>query len=121
MINLIRLSVISVLCALLLACSESDTQGNDNSKDTYALGELANSFYLERDVYMGPIKRTVEVRLAHKLSPEQLKTVAETIKATATRKTERTFIGYTLGQQQSPGYWATTHYDPDLRVEILER
>lgn len=120
MINLIRLSVISVLCVLLLACNESDTLGKGNSQDTYALGELANSYQLERDVYMGPIKRTVGVRLAHKLSPEQLKAVAQTIKAGATRKTERTFIGYTLEQQQSPGYWATTHYDPDLRVEILE-
>lgn len=60
-------------CVLLLECNESDAVDTDNTKGQLVLGELANSCRLEGDGYRVAIKRTVEVRLAHRRSPEQLK------------------------------------------------
>lgn len=114
--SFIKLCIISIFCFSTVAFGESDSA----LKHDDAMGYVSNAYRVESDEYMGSFKRTVEVRLAYKLSLEQLKAVAEKIKAAETRKTERTFIGYTLEEQQSQGYWATTHYNPDLNVQILE-
>ena len=99
---------------------DGDTVSNNGRLHNRDEGAALNTHYVESDEYTGSFKRTVEVKLADKLTHEQLKAVAEKIKAGEKRKTERTFIGYRLEQQQSPGYWATTHYNPDLEVRILD-
>ncbi|MCV6429387.1 zinc ribbon domain-containing protein [Pseudomonas aeruginosa] len=73
-----------------------------------------------KDEYKRDIKRTVVVQLAERVTKDQLTALAAAIKATATQKTNLTFIGYRLVDGDAKGaYWATTHYTPDLEVSIL--
>jgi hypothetical protein len=66
------------------------------------------------------VKRSVDVRLEKKVSAEVLKTIAEKIKGTERKKFERTFITYYLPEMKvGSGAWATSHFDPDLKVKII--
>lgn len=71
------------------------------------------------DEYMASIKRTVEISLPARISSSDLKAIAEAIKATSTRATDRTFIGYRIAGEPMSRYWATTHYNPGLNVQPL--
>jgi hypothetical protein len=66
------------------------------------------------------IKRSVEIRLNKRVSEDTLAAIAKAVKASDESDYERTFIGYYLpAMKVNEGYWATTHYDPDLNVRIL--
>lgn len=118
--NFIKLCVVGFVCIFLTACGDSGGSQGEKGSGQDAKGKLVNVYDIKSDEYMGGIKRTVEVKLVSKLSLEQLKAVAKIIKADEKKQIERTFIGYTLEGHQAPGYWATTHYNPDLNVIILE-
>ncbi len=118
--SFIKLCVVGFVCIFLTACGNSGDAQSGKGSGQVAKDNLVNVYNIKPDEYLGNIKRTVEVRLVSKLSLEQLKAVAEIIKADEKKKTERTFIGYALEGHQAPGYWATTHYNPDLNVIILE-
>ncbi len=65
-------------------------------------------------------KRSVDVRLSKRVSKEVLEKLAYKIKDSDSKKYTRTFICYYLpGMQINEGAWATTHFDPDLEVNIL--
>lgn len=65
-------------------------------------------------------KRSVDVRLNYEISEEELEAIAWRIKKMDRFKYGRTFIGYYLpGMKIDAGYWATTHFTPDLEVRIL--
>ncbi|SOC51017.1 hypothetical protein SAMN05421509_10176 [Chromohalobacter canadensis] len=69
-----------------------------------------------KDTKQGSLKRTVEVMLPTRMGSQQLKSLADKIHEPGF---DKTFIGYNI-QGESPGhYWATTHYTPDLKVNIL--
>ena len=72
------------------------------------------------DEYMASIKRTVEISLPARISTAELSAIAKAMKANATHATDRTFIGYRIAGEPESGYWATTHYDPNLKVKVLE-
>lgn len=65
------------------------------------------------------IKRSVEVSLDKRISEQELEALGRHIKQQEKHAYERTFIGYRVAGQASSMYWATTHYDPDLKVSIL--
>ncbi len=66
------------------------------------------------------IKRGLDVRLNRKVSKAVLRAIALELKARDPRKHERTFIVYLLPEMRvGAGAWATTHFNPDLTVEIL--
>lgn len=66
------------------------------------------------------IKRSVDIRLNKHVSEDILTAIAKTVKASDGGTYERTFIGYYLPSMQiDAGYWATSHYNPDLEVRIL--
>ena len=72
------------------------------------------------DTVKSNIKRTVEVELSSRTDEEQLRALAEQIYALKDVDVQRTFIGYRIaGEHQNQAYWATTHYDPDLKVKIM--
>lgn len=65
-------------------------------------------------------RRTVQVRLDKKVSAETLKIIAQNIKKTERVKFQRTFIIYYLPDMKAgSGSWATSHFEPDLKVSIL--
>lgn len=65
-------------------------------------------------------RRTVQVRLDKKVSAETIKIIAQSIKKTEHSKFKRTFIIYYLPDMKvGSGGWATSHFEPDLKVSIL--
>lgn len=68
------------------------------------------------------IKRGLDIRLNKKVSEDVLKSIAMKLKNSDSNSYERTFIGYYLPEMKvDAGYWATTHFNPDLEVRILGR
>lgn len=66
------------------------------------------------------IKRSLSVRLNKKISEESLRAIALELRAQDPQAYNRTFIAYYLpGMEVGAGAWATTHFDPDLTVQIL--
>lgn len=66
------------------------------------------------------IKRSVDILLEHKISQQELTRIAYKIKESSPTTYERTFIGYFLeGSDRNDGYWATTHFNPGLKVSIM--
>ncbi len=65
-------------------------------------------------------RRTVQVRLDKKVSAETLKIIAQNIKNAEHAKFQRTFIIYYLPDMKvGSGGWATSHFEPNLKVSIL--
>lgn len=72
------------------------------------------------DTVRPDIKRTVKVQLPSRTDEDTLRVLAANIYALSNVNVERTFISYTIADND-PGqsyYWATTDYDPDLRIII---
>ncbi len=66
------------------------------------------------------IKRSLDIRLNKKVSEDALKSIAMELKNSDSNSYERTFIGYYLPDMKvNAGYWATTHFNPNLEVQIL--
>lgn len=64
------------------------------------------------------IKHSLEISLDKKITKNQLTTLAKELKGDV--EYERTFIGYVINKDKvSNGYWATTHFNPELDVKIL--
>ena len=91
--------------------SEFDKKSIENVSQTPYSKNLDETF--------APYKRTVEVVLASRVTEEELTLIAKKIFAQSKTKTDRTFIGYRLDGQTKGAYWATSHYDPKLKVTIL--
>ena len=76
-------------------------------------------FSITRDVANGSGKRSVNVILPGEVSEGELRLIGTSIQAAAP-KLARTFIVYHVdGMDQNGAAWATTHFDPDLELEIL--
>lgn len=66
------------------------------------------------------IKRSLSIRLNKKVTKDVLTAIANELKRSDSTTYERTFIGYYLpGMEINAGYWASTHFNPDLDVRIL--
>ena len=80
----------------------------------------ASEYTITKDESRRDVKRSVEVSLPGKISEEKLRSIAQEIYASSSKRYERTFIGYSiheLGLDQQA--WATTHFNPNLEVKIL--
>lgn len=65
-------------------------------------------------------KRALEVRLDRRIPREQLVTLANSLKGSDKSHYDRTFILYYLPYQRvGSGAWASSHFTPELKVEIL--
>ena len=65
-------------------------------------------------------RRSLDVRLSRKVSIEVLEAVARRLRDHAPRRFARTFIVYYLpGMEVDAGGWATSHFTPELKVQIL--
>lgn len=113
-----------LLALSLSACSPEESQGSATSKVAATNAPAASLaapdiFAVTKDDYMAAMKRTVEVSLSREATEQELSAIAENIFKARSKDTERTFIGYRI-DGSAGSYWATTHYNPDLKVEILE-
>lgn len=75
-------------------------------------------YKIVKEKTMGNIKRQVDVVLNERVSELELKALAKEIKASS-RSYDRLFIFYSIKGESSITAWATTHYNPDLKVVIL--
>jgi len=78
------------------------------------------SYSILKDERFLNIKRSIDVRLNKKVSKETLRNIALKLKAQDPTPYERTFICHVLpGMKVGAGAWATAHFNPDLKIEIL--
>ncbi|MHC5053659.1 MAG: hypothetical protein ACYTKD_02955 [Planctomycetota bacterium] len=69
---------------------------------------------------MPGIKRSLDIRLNKKVDEGALRAIALVLRAQDSRRYKRAFITYYLpGMPVGAGAWATTHFNPGLKVEIL--
>lgn len=67
-----------------------------------------------------PVKRALDVMLSRKVSEPELRVVAAHIRAQDPRQYQRVFIFYHLpGMTPGSGAWASTFFEPELKVTIL--
>ncbi len=65
------------------------------------------------------VKRSVDVRIDRRVSEDVLRTIAHEIRTKDRNSYERTFILYYLpGMEIGAGAWASTHFNPDLEIQI---
>ncbi len=116
--------------AIAVLASLSGCGGRQESKRQAALIPPARnpkipvevSYPIISDVDEGPVRRLVDVKLNMKVPPEVLREIALEVKAKEERQHERTVIFYYLpvAFPELAGLpWASTHFKPDLDVEIL--
>lgn len=85
-----------------------------------AFGKGLFSFEILSDKKVNGLKRSVEIRLDRRITYQQLETLAHKIKALDTNRYDRTFMLYYLPHQRvGAGAWASTHFTPNLKVEML--
>lgn len=78
------------------------------------------AYKITDDSVKGNIKRTVEVQLNSRTDEVTLRALAAEIHSLSSEDVQRTFIGYRIvGYHENQSYWATTNYNPDLKVQIL--
>jgi len=103
-----------VFLALLISCNDkpkTDNQKTDKSKFDYTI--------INEDEDRAINKTSVEIRLKEEISEADLRNIALEIKND--RKVyDKVWVFYFLpGQEPGNGAWATTHFKPELNVEII--
>ena len=67
------------------------------------------------------IKRSLDIRLNREVREDVLRSIAMELKSSDRKKYQRTFMLYYLpGMEVDAGGWASTHFNPDLEVIILQ-
>ena len=103
------ISILFLCIVSILFHSETNSQ-ETGIEQHYTI--LSDSDYLH-------YKRSVDVKLKRRVSEATLKKIAQKIKAMERKQYERTFIMYFHPEMPIGTAWATTHYDPTLKVQIL--
>lgn len=81
---------------------------------------MSSRAYSIIDPDSAPGARRINVRLEHRASEETLRDIALELKSQGPRDYDRTFIAYYLPYMTVRSRaWATSHFDPDLKVKIL--
>lgn len=78
------------------------------------------SFTVVQSEVIPGITRSLEVRINKRVSEDVLRAIALKLRAQDSSSYQRTFIAYLLpGMKSGEGAWATTHFNPGLKVRIL--
>ncbi len=108
--------ILSVLIVVLFVASGCNNK--KQSKELIIPDDI--HYYITQDQSMQNKKRSVEAVLNKRVNKEILNNIALNIKNSDSNTYERTFIGYFIGgEDNTQGYWATTHFNPSLKVNIL--
>ena len=107
--NLTLIGATACMVFLVVVACETDPPGipNDVSYSVLATSTIPG------------IKRSLDVRLNKKVPEDVLRRIAQKLKSDGSREYDRTFITYYLpGMKVGAGAWATSHFDPALRIQI---
>ena len=78
------------------------------------------SYTIIEKTSMRSIKLSIDIRLEQKVSKDFLQKLALKLRQEEPIKYDRIFISYLLpGMTPGSGAWATSHFNPNLKVEIL--
>lgn len=115
----IRSPLLALIAAFaILACGESSSQDASALEKSSVPPDLDYEIISE-DAYQNE-RRSLDVRLSQKVDEDALEALAYRLKEQASGAFERTFIVYYLsGMEVGAGGWATSHFDPELDVQIL--
>lgn len=105
----LKILLYSILMMLAISCAEGK----------YKKEPLPDSFtYSVAEDNSNPVldKNELVINISEKLSVEQLATLADEVFKSKPRQ-KRFYIFYEL--PNTPGTWATSHFDPDLEISIL--
>lgn len=106
-----RIFLIAFIAVLFAGCGNEESETGLSKDIKYTISE---------DSHKRDIKRSVVVILEAKISKVSLKKLAQKIKNGESTNYQRTFIVYFLkGKDRDNGYWATTHFNPNLEVKVL--
>jgi len=109
-------------CLLLANCSPYTLEAPPVAKPaddsaTITNFKQYNILSVERNPALSKVN--IEVRLLHKLDEAELRRIALQIKA-AHRGYDKTWVFYYLpGMKIGAGAWATTHFTPELEIQVL--
>lgn len=102
----------------ILACGESSSQDASAPEKSSVPPDLDYEIISE-DSYQNE-RRSLDVRISRKVDEDGLEALAYRLREQASGSVERTFIVYYLpGMEVGAGGWATSHFDPELDVQIL--
>lgn len=121
-----RVELIFFLSLGLAACQPTKEESPAASSSAPAIATTPAAripedvkYTIVSDDALPPYKRSLDVRLNKKVSEDVLTAIASELRNRDRRQFERTFIVYYLPDMQvGAGGWATTHFDPSLKVVI---
>ncbi|MFC1679030.1 hypothetical protein ACFL2T_02340 [Elusimicrobiota bacterium] len=97
--------------------SKTQAPASSSKKESPKSSEL--TYKVIKSNILPGIKRSLDVRLSKKVSKKTLRRIALELKNRDRRKYDRTYIVYYLpGMKVGTMAWATTHFDPELKVNI---
>ncbi len=112
--------ILSILIIVLFATSGCNNKEHNKEHSRELIIPNDIHYYITQDQSMRSEKRSVEAVLNKRVKKETLNNIALNIKNSDSNTYERTFIGYFIGgEDNTQGYWATTHFNPNLEVKIL--
>jgi hypothetical protein len=124
--NILTVAVVSLLVYYMVNPGEKNLPPyeveNSNLVDYLANPDEKNlpPYEIERNKCLKPYKCVFDIRIKTKLSIEELTAIAKTLKAESP-PVERIFIGYYLPCMiPGNGSWATSNFNPDLKIEFPE-
>ena len=83
---------------------------------------VSTDYTILTDEALADIKGTLVIRLSQEIGEEELRRIARDLRRDGRRHFERLFITYYQpGMTIGAGAWATTHFNPDLEVQIWGR
>lgn len=115
--------LIVALAIALVGCSEPTEVTKVQEPVEIAPSEAVElpAFTVVERTASPPQKLSFDIRLADKISEQELAAIANHLKAQETASFDRIFILYYLPEMEiGSGAWASTHFNPSLRVKILE-
>lgn len=105
------------ILVFMAGCGDTSTPPSDQSTAMSISNDVTYTI-IDENIVPG-IKRSLDIQLNRKVSEDVLATIAMTLKNADPNTYDRTFIGYYLPDMQvNAGYWATTHFNPNLEVRI---
>lgn len=107
----------TAILVFIAGCGDTSTPPSDQSA-AMSIPDDVTYTIIEENIVPGS-KRSLDIRLNRKVSEDVLTAIAMKLKSVDPNTYDRTFIGYYLPDMQvNAGYWATTHFNPDLEVRI---
>lgn len=111
------------LISLLIGCNDVSTSVDHQKENSFQANDVSEQevkYKILSDEKQGTEKRTVKVLLDGRITEQQLEKLAYKIQKMNSETFKRTFIMYEVKGVDIDMAWATTHFNPNLEVKLLE-